>query len=289
MGARYPLALWRPWKYPAGAPSEHVGKATYYKGQNKPICVVLHIMAGWAGTALQWAEQGFFPKSWHFTVARDGTVYQHLELEDGGYHAGISASQARRYPPGWYLSGIPGERQFVHWPLWKGPFVNVNNYSIGIEMEGFPDMDRTIDQETSLYRLCTWLSQTLSIPWDYVHFPPHAVIDRLNRVNDFDYPRERVPLYQRLGIPGDPLDERYEGMTPKELARLERLERLIAGYGIRKDGAIVRGEDALNYADKDVNWSAFLNFQNLNDAILRRDKHVHEINLVETGPAKIRE
>lgn len=64
------------------------------------------------------------------------------------------------------------------------------------------------------------------------------------------------------------MHERGTPMTPEELARLERLEKLVAGYGIAKDPAayvasgyhpslLTFGPDALAYADE-KQWSAFL-------------------------------
>src|SRR5690606_32660848 len=115
-GMRYPLAEWIPWQ-----PRSPDGRPTFYAGTNRPVAVVLHTMQGFASTAREWATGGHFGQSWHYTVARDGSVYQHLEHHDGGYHAGITADQAMRRPPAW--------------ALWRGPAVNVNSYTIGIEHE----------------------------------------------------------------------------------------------------------------------------------------------------------
>lgn len=66
-----------------------------------------------------------------------------------------------------------------------------------------------------------------------------------------------------------------DAMTPAELARLERLERIVAGNGIDMDGDNVAdrfGEDALETADTG-GWSAFLGV-----AIARQDfaDHAHD-------------
>ncbi|RTL26157.1 MAG: N-acetylmuramoyl-L-alanine amidase, partial [Rhodocyclaceae bacterium] len=113
---RYPEAEWVPWKYL----SEH-GQTTYFKGQNRPEAAVLHIAQGYASTARQWAITGHYGASWHFFVCRDGHVMQHLDFEDGGYHAGIE---------------VPPAPEPI-WPLWKGAGININTYTIGIEHEGF--------------------------------------------------------------------------------------------------------------------------------------------------------
>jgi hypothetical protein len=215
--SRYPAAVWEPWAYPARAPAEHAGKATYYQGQNEPRAVVIHAMQGWASTALQWAQGGFYPKSWHFTIAFDGTVYQHLDFDDGGYHAGITDSHAARFPP--------------TWPRWEGPGRNVNTYSIGIEGEGFSYIPygkvtsnpahlaySRPEQRLALKKLCQWLASPASgIPIEYSKdfFPAHAEIDTVNRSEDPLPLPGRTELYQYLELiegGDDDMDPRLEEM-----------------------------------------------------------------------------
>lgn len=175
MNGRYPGAKWFPWRYdsPSGA--------TYYRGENRPAAVVLHVMAGHARTALEWAKGGHFGASWHYTVARDGSVYQHLEHADGGYHA-----------------GIPGDAPRPTWGRWRGHGVNVNRYTIGIEHEGFPGEPFAPAQAAASRDLCRWLAGELGIRLDYDHFPPHAAIDVVNRPNDFNTPELRAEHYAYL-------------------------------------------------------------------------------------------
>ena len=116
--SRYPGAEWVPWLYIGAS-----GRPAFYRGGNLPSAVVLHIMEGYVSTVRGWARTGYAEASWHFSIGRDGAVYQHLELTDGGYHAGITDARAAARPP--------------VWPLWRGPGVNVNFYTIGIEHEGF--------------------------------------------------------------------------------------------------------------------------------------------------------
>lgn len=201
--SRYPKAEWVPWQ----------GTNTYYRGTNRPIAVVLHIMEGYQRTARQWAEQGHYGASWHFSVGRDGTVMQHLDFEDGGYHAGITATQAATNPP--------------VWPLWKGPNVNVNTYTIGIEHEGFHNEPWPTAQMIASRELCRWLAKELSIPLDVLHFPPHAVIDTVNRVNDFAPPSERAAIYRYLLEKEDQVTrEEYDALVRDIWGSPERREEL---------------------------------------------------------------
>lgn len=219
---RYPKAIWAPWKYdsPEGA--------TYFKGTNKPVATVLHIMAGYAHTAVEWAAAGHYGASWHYTVSRAGEVFQHLDHSDGGYQAGIASPPAPK----------------PTWPLWRGANGgNINNYTIGIEHEGFPGEPFTDVQATASRDLCRWLADTLGFPFARDHFPPHADIDLVNRPNDFNTPALREEHYQFLFA--------EEGLSVEDKARLDRLERIFAGWGFHDDdGNPLKGEAAVAYIDE---------------------------------------
>jgi hypothetical protein len=199
--SRYPNAEWVPWKY-----NSEYGP-TYYKGTNKPEAVVLHVMQGYLRTARTWAAQGHYGASWHFSIGVDGTVLQHLEFEDGGYHAGISVNSKK-----------------PTWPLWKGHEVNVNNYTIGIEHEGFSGEGFTDEQRRASKDLCAWLAAELGIPFARDRFPPHADIDIVNRPLDFAPPAQREEFYKFL------FEEEDMGMSDNDiLAVFGSTERLPSG------------------------------------------------------------
>jgi hypothetical protein len=182
-------------------------------------------MQGYASTAREWAARGHFGQSWHYTVTRGGEVYQHLEHEDGGYHAGITAAQAASHSPSW--------------AMWRGPATNVNHYTIGIEHEGFAGDVLTTDSQRRASRdLCRWLAETLDVPLDRAHFPAHAEIDVVNRVNDFDYPSAREWFYRYL------LEE--PEMTRDEVAAIAREEarRLLVDEELEVDARLRTVETA---------------------------------------------
>ena len=187
MVGRYPAAEWVPWRYISDS-----GQPAYFKGANRPEAVVLHVMQGYMSTARQWAIAGHYGASWHFSVGRGGSVMQHLEFEDGGYHA-----------------GIPNTAPTPTWALWKGHGVNVNLYTIGIEHEGFSGDGFTEAQRLASRDLCKWLAGELGFPYDRDHFPPHADIDLVNRPSDFAPPDGRDAHYQYM------FEE--ESMTPEEV------------------------------------------------------------------------
>ena len=220
----YPEAEWVPWRL-----LDPQGRATYYDGLNVPVAVVLHTAEGYESTIRAWAAAGEYGRSWHFTICDDGRVLQHLEFADGGYHASITAQQAAAQPP--------------IWSLWRGPGENVNYYTIGIEHTGFHGDGFLAAQRESSRKLCRWLAAELNIAYDRDHFPPHADIDLMNRVNDFDTPAWREVHYEFLF-------EEENMMTAAEQARLERIELLLAGNGIKlPDGTALAGDQALAYLD----------------------------------------
>jgi hypothetical protein len=195
--SNYPPAESVPWVYNGGH-----GPA-YFRNGCQPAAVVLHIMAGYAHTARDWANSGYSAASWHYTVARDGSVMEHLALTDGGYQAGV-ADTAKR----------------PTWSLWRGPGINVNSYTLGIEHEGFPGEPFTPEQAAASKALCRWLADTCGFPFDREHFPPHAEIDVVNRVNDFNLPALREEHYAYLFSEEDDMTpEQVEEIVTKVVGR----------------------------------------------------------------------
>lgn len=212
----YPHATFIPWKRYDRHPQ--TGYANFYQGTNHPIAVVQHIQQGWKSTYDNWARRGHFRAAVHFSVGRDGSVSQYLDFDDGGYHAGITGWKAANYPP--------------KWDLWKGQNVNVNQYTLGVEHEGFFDQifpetgtPLTLPQMESSRDLNWWLAGELNIPVDEEHFPPHAAIDRRDRPNDFAVPAARRIYYRFLK------QERLE----QDMAELESLRAEVETFQARND------------------------------------------------------
>lgn len=202
----YPKAEWVPWKY------DSTDGPTYFKGVNIPSAVVLHVMQGYASTARAWANAGHYGASWHFTIAQNGTVLQHLDFKDGGYHAGIAS------PP----APTPT------WALWRKNGQNVNTYTIGIEHEGFSGTPFTPEQAEASRDLCRWLSTEIGFPFDRDHFPPHADIDLINRSDDFNSPALRADHYAFLFEEDDMADPRVDELITAVFGSKDRMDFLIA-------------------------------------------------------------
>jgi len=198
---RYPEAEIVEWGY-----SET--NRTYYKGTNQPAAIIIHVMQGWANTAKEWAREGHYGASWHFTVARDGKVCQHLGFADGGYHAGISATKPA-----------------PSWKLWRGYAVNVNNYTVGIEHEGFTGEVFPAAQIEASAKLSRWLCDRLGFPADRDHIVGHYEIDRVDRANDpgptFPWTAYLAQINATNEEEPDVTDEQIRTIVREEMTRRE--------------------------------------------------------------------
>lgn len=237
---RYPGATWAPWRY------ESEAGPTYFRGMCKPIAVVMHIMQGYSGTAVEWAKAGHYGASWHFTVARDGRVWQHLNLDDGGYHAGIGA-------------GAPTPT----WRLWMGHQFNVNSYTIGIEHEGFSGEPYPLVQQRASAKLTAWLCETLGIPADRDHLIGHNEIDVVNRRLDpgptWGWAQYLELVEDHMGISEEQLkailDERDKKRADEEIARLGSSQLDATAALVRRQRAMGRAstlEDVIRANDPEV-------------------------------------
>lgn len=75
---------------------QHRGPADkIWPDANARAGVILHSMEGFIGPALAELDNESVQLSWHFSVAADGTVYQHYDLEQSPWHAGTHAQNAR--------------------------------------------------------------------------------------------------------------------------------------------------------------------------------------------------
>lgn len=112
--------------------------------------------------------------------------------------------------------------------------------TIGIECEGFEGDEWPAAQLESLRWLCRLLARELGIPYDRDHFPPHAEIDVVNRVNDFDRPERRHIVYDYLFAEAE-MDPRLDAVIAA-LGGMDAIEAwnargnsLLAGYALEQE------------------------------------------------------
>lgn len=230
---KYPEANYIQWRYDASNPS-------YYKGINKPEIIVIHIQQGYATTSVSWANSGYTSASWHFTVTKTGGVYQFLEENDGGYHAGISRLRD---------NGVSNPEPTFK--LWKGWGRNVNTYSFGIEHEGFSGQIFSDAQIEASAKLSAWLCKTFNIKPDRDHIIGHYEITLIDRADD---PGPSFPWEKYIKL----VNKYYDGdddMTEDQKKQLEIAYRLANkllqnGYGTEAELDRLLKIEASNLEDR---------------------------------------
>ena len=112
------------------------------RGKSQPIVIVNHITAG----SLQSVDNWFSSKdndraSAHFCVGRNGDIHQYVDIRRKAWHAGLTKE------------GV----QFATAPIIKRFTMNPNNYSIGIEHEGYAGHGLDGDLTEEQFWASVWL------------------------------------------------------------------------------------------------------------------------------------
>lgn len=141
---------------------EWAGTPNFSQGRRgkRIIAIVNHITAGNYPGCLSWMQNLKAQASAHYLVTRAGEIFQMVKDEDTSWHAGI-----------------------VNRPSWQlYDKTNPNQYTIGIEHEGFDGNLTEVQYQSTLWlhrRLCSkW-----GIPVDRDHIIGHYRIDSVNRPN----------------------------------------------------------------------------------------------------------
>lgn len=131
-------------------------------GRNgRPIIAIAdHITAGSFAGAVAWLSNPASQASAHYVVSMMGEIVQLVADENRAWHAGIVNRP--------------------NWPLYDG--TNPNNYTIGIEHEGYDGTLTELQYQATLW-LHKMLMQKHSIPADTNHIIGHYRIDSVNRPN----------------------------------------------------------------------------------------------------------
>lgn len=147
---------------PAGDPWSQVQlvKAGYstpgqwfsYTGVKRAIRgIVWHDMEGYlAGSIARW-NTGV--ASAHLCILRNGTVVLTCEVKNVAWHAGTN--------------NIVGADGYGRTPFWRQ--VNINGYSIGVELEGFVASGYTEAQVVSASKIARWAWRTYGIPLKHTY------------------------------------------------------------------------------------------------------------------------
>lgn len=165
-----------------------------------PKAIVHHVMSGYFAGARSMAESSRVgvPPSWHFSIARDGRVMQHVSIWDTAWHCGIDSSVT----PDQVVDPLVQRfrRDFGRDP---------NSWTIGVEHEGFsiPVFDRngkriddfvyggahpwpdamiqaSIRVQKWIWNSCQWLVDIPAGNERFERFLTHAMIDPVQRPQD---------------------------------------------------------------------------------------------------------
>lgn len=155
----------------------------------KPVAVVNHIMQGYQNTMLMWARERPYirAKSAHFTINRKGRIVQHVAIDKQAWHS--------------------GNVQDHTWKLLRDG-VNPNEYTIGIEHEGFsvdpisygydylygssrPWPKLMVEASIEVHK---WCCDTFNINPNRDTIIGHRAIDTVNRKYDpgWQWPQQRI-------------------------------------------------------------------------------------------------
>lgn len=127
----------------------------YTKGRKEnPVLIVIHITEGLRNSVYQTFMTE--PKSTHFLVNKDGTIWQFVRSSDTAWGNGV-------------VDQPTSELVLTK----KG---NPNDYSISIEHEGFSTSDINDAQYAASVRLVKYLSARWNIPLDRTHIIRHEEI-----------------------------------------------------------------------------------------------------------------
>ncbi len=152
---------------------EHTNKSSR-KG-HKPICIVNHITQGTKKSCINWfTSENNTVSSAHFLVAKDGSIYQFVPIEEMAWGNGLKQEAI----------------QDAAAPLVKEQGVNPNLYSISIEHEGFYEEaygDLTMDQLKASIWLHDYIIRYVkeqygfTIPADRKHILGHCDVDPVRK------------------------------------------------------------------------------------------------------------
>ena len=147
--------------------------------EKAPLGLVWHTTGGVGGSG--WAEglvrriQGYRkgvdrPASWHFLIAKDGTIYQSAPIHVGTWHVGVG--------------GDLGGRSFK----------NINHGSIGVELE---NAGQLIGHDGQFYAWPVWKAGTKDVPDPKLRIDPTRVV--IHELKAFDgFPTEQITSASEL-------------------------------------------------------------------------------------------
>lgn len=128
-------------------PNKQIGR-----GKFKPEIIVLHRGEGPFNSIISWFQNPKSQVSAHFVISKDGYIVNMVDTNDTAWHAGKTINAKKEV-------------------LKEG--VNPNQYTIGIELEGYAIDYPTINQALATAATIKQLSAKYGIPLNNQHVIPH--------------------------------------------------------------------------------------------------------------------
>lgn len=145
------------------------------RGGEIPIMIVNHITEGAIQGALSWLCNPASKASAHYVVARNGDIYQLVDLRNGAWCNGTSIYNKGKY---YYKNSTNS--------IVKGKAVNANLYTVSIEHEGYSYKEGRGALTEEQYQSTLWLHGYIkreikriygyNIKFDCLHVVGHCVI-----------------------------------------------------------------------------------------------------------------
>ena len=177
---RCPFALW------IGSPNYGYPQGTH--GQNHPVAIVDHVMAGYLTGCDSWFSHTPPWSSAHFGIGKDGAIHQYVDTDDGPY-----ANGALNKPS---AAGLE-----------IAEFGNPNVLTVSIEHEGWPGEEWPDAMYQASLRLKRWLvSNVTTGMWRLLGHCDFDSVDRRNCPGP-TWPKERLIADLEETVP-----------TPQEIA-----------------------------------------------------------------------
>lgn len=220
-----------------------------------------------------WAERRPGPANKQYSTRNTMEFFVPHSLEGTGDGFGVISSAARQ--ASWCGTVMKDGRLVQFYPVWTSCWASgnaeINTRAAAFEHEGFAGQPVDPRQVQCDIRILADLKALTGRTYQRVtpvpKSPPLTNPPGVGRIVEHNEvalwatpnagptacPSGRIqPLYDALSAPQE------EEMTKDERERMERLERIVAGWGIvTSEGVALSGEDALAHADE-KQWSAFL-------------------------------
>lgn len=207
-----------------------VAPGNFHRGRAYPVdMIVIHIMDGTMKGARNWFANEAAMVSAHYGISKAGDVVQWVDEKDTAYHAGTlvnpTSDLVRRRRPR-----------------------NPNGYTIGVEVEGYPDDDPPAVQLEVLARLVHEIAARHHIPLVRRHIIGHREVrqDKTcpGRIDVDEVVSRALDIRRALSRPAvEPDDPGIDGIdvvdtaigvaevvVPKKYSVFTRLARAVAGF-----------------------------------------------------------